>query len=431
MKRSFALLLAVALTGLLAWVTGCERASTSSTGGVKYHCPMHPTYVSDRPGDCPICNMKLVPIAGDGATARGAAATNASGAPGVPGRVVISISPEKQQRIGLRTAKVEKRDLQRVLRATAVFEHDESRYARVAPRFGGWVRKLDINFTGQEVVRGAPLLTVYSPELLAAETEYLLAWKRGEGTTPRVEETSPGPARSLYDAARRRLSLLGVDEEEVRALEQRGTASDEAVIRSPVSGHVLAKTAVEGRAFMAGETLYEIADLSRLWLRAAIYEHELPLVRTGQVARIFLPGATTPPMESQVEFIYPHIDPVSRRGFVRLSLENHHHQARPEMWADVEIAVSAAKVLAAPASAILDTGVRSVAFVLRDDGHLEPREVQIGLRTDDYSEIRGGLADGEAVVTRALFLVDSESQLKAAIAGMSGGQEGSTEGHAH
>lgn len=416
-KRLVPTIIAVLALAVLGFLTGCGKSDSDHAAGkksAKYHCPMHPTYVSDRPGDCPICGMKLVPI---GDEKSGAAS---AGLPSLPGRVTIHLAPEKRQLIGLTTSLVETQRLVRPIRATARLSHDETTLTRIAPRFGGWVRKLHVNYTGQRVEQGAPLLTVYSPELLNSESDYLIAFRNARGKTNNTDTT-----RQL-ETAHRRLELMQVDAGEIRAIEERDAASDEMVFRAPVGGHVIAKTAVEGKAFMAGESLYEIAPLHRLWVLAAVPEFELGEVREGQKARVVFPNPGQPEVESTVAFINPHIDPQTRRGEVRIEVENPDHALRPDMWATVEIEQNLGDVLAVPASAVIDTGTRNVAFVDRADGHLEPREVKIGAKTDDYWQVLDGLKPGEKVVTRALFLVDSESQLKAAIAGL-----GASGGHKH
>ena len=407
-----------------------DQPKAKAAAKAKYHCPMHPTYVSDKPGECPICHMDLVPIKNDKAAAPVATETNeenheakhegehtaAAESPAVPGRVAVMISPEKQQLIGLRTATVESRDLTNIIRTSGTFEHDERRLARIAPRFGGYIRDLKVNYTGQPVEKGEPLLTVYSPELISAENEYLLALQRLKSLKAGAPDHEA--AQRLLDSARRRLSLWQIGEEELRELERTGQPKDELLLRSPVSGHVITKMAVEGKAFMAGETLYEIGDLHHLWLRAYVYEYELPLIKVGQKARVILPNQGNQSYESEITFIYPHLDPQTRRAEIRLELDNPGHRLRPQMWANVEINASFGETLTIPASAVIDTGARFVAFVKNEDNHLEPREVKIGVQTDDYYQVLEGVKEGEEVVTRALFLVDSESQLKAAIAGM-------------
>ena len=402
-------------------LTACNKSdspteASAKKGPAKYFCPMHPTYTSDRPGDCPICNMKLVPIKSTAPaaehTGHGAEAPSAAT---VPGRIPVHIEADKQQIIGVRTSAVEKRELSRSIRTTGIVQHDETRLLKITPRFGGFVRKLFVNYTGQEVKKGEPLFTVYSPELFATEREYLLAYdqaKKAKEGSPELQKT----AQRLLDAARKRFALWQISDEEIHQLEERGQPNDELVFRSPASGHVVTKTAVEGKSFMAGESLYEIADLTHLWLRAFVYEYELPLIKVGQNARASFPSGKT--VESKVTFIYPHIDPQTRRAELRLELDNPQHDIKPDMWADVEISVLFGNVLTIPDSAVIDTGTRFVAFVQTGEGHFEPREVKVGARTDEFYQVLDGLKEGEQVVTRALFLIDSESQLKAAVAGM-------------
>jgi RND family efflux transporter MFP subunit len=470
---TLALLGALLLAGS-AWLVGCKPGGEghadrgSAQAKQKYHCPMHPTYVAARPGDCPICGMKLVPIRGDKPAAKPPAPaaadkfpqvkagqyycpmgaehiqdgpgkcpecgmnlveksegtsgdegrTASTAPPPVPGRISIHLAPDKRHMIGLALSTIEKRNLARAVRTTAVVTHDETRYARIAPRFGGWVRRLHVNFTGAPVAKGQPLFTVYSPELFSTENEYLIAWRGLEQLKADASHDQRRTSTNLLNSARRRLELWEVGEEEIRALEQRGTASDEMLFRSPIAGHVVAKAAVEGKAFMAGESLYEVADLSYLWLDAWVFESDLPLMQVGLHATITFPYLANKTFSASITFLYPHIDPQTRRGRVRLELDNPEHLLRPDMWASVAIAVDLGPKLLIPASAVIDTGQRFVAFVDGPDAHLEPRELKLGFRTDDAYEVLAGVIEGEKVVTRALFLVDSESQLKAAIAGM-------------
>ena len=415
MKNKFTLpaLLGLFLVALLAFA-GCSK-SEPTKGEAKYFCPMHPTYTSDRPGDCPICGMKLVPIksktpASDHSQ-HDAMQTN------VPGRIAVHIDADKEQLIGVRTSLVERRPLSRTVRTTGIVQHDETRLFKIAPRFGGFVRKLFVNYVGQEVNKGDPIFTVYSPELFATEREYLLAFqqvqKAKEGSTE-LQQT----ASRLLEAARNRLALWQISNEEIADLQKRSQASDELVFRSPASGHVLAKTAVEGKSFMPGETLYEIADLSHLWLRAFVYEYELSLIKVGADARVTFPNALGQHFESKVTFISPHIDPQTRRAEVRLELDNPEHIIKPDMWADVELEAPLGNELTVPDSAVIDTGTRFLAFVQTGEGHFEPREIKVGAKTDEFYQVLSGLNEGEKVVTRALFLIDSESQLKAAVSGM-------------
>ena len=456
---AFSLLLALAVLLAGFGLAGCHDHGATGAKAGKYHCPMHPTYISDKAGDCPICGMKLVPIkeaqppAGTNAPAAKAVkytcpmhpniVSNAPGvcpecnmklvpmkeeaaapAPGVvPGRTAVMLSAEKEQLIGLRTEKAETRALTNFIHATAVVQHDETRFAKVSLRFNGWIQSLKVNYVGQFVEQGDPMMTVYSPELFVTENEYLMAFRNLAKAKKDSVAALTESAQRLLDSTRRRLELWQIGDEEIRALEQRGTPSDQLLVRAPTSGHVIAKTAVEGKAFMAGETLFEVADLHRVWVRVAVFESDFPRIKVGETARVTFPSLGHRTFESTITFIYPHFDPQTRRGEVRIELDNPGHILRPDMWGSVEIVVPVGQVLTVPASAVLDTGERYVAFVKRADAHLEPRELKIGAQTDGYWEVQSGLKEGESVVTRALFLVDSESQLKAAISAMSGGGE--------
>ncbi len=421
---------AFAVAALIAvWMAaGCSKQapagdSAAESVAPEFHCPMHPTYTSQRMGDCPICGMRLVPIKDGGVSTplRGDA---------VPGRVAIMVPAEKRQLIGLATGVAERRALTETIRAVGVVAHDERRYFRVAPRFAGWVQSLSVNFIGQQVEKGGPLFTVYSPELFTAQNEYLAAWQNSRQLTNTVQVAST-PAKSLLDSARRRLLLLQVSEEEVRKLEQTGEPSAELQVRSPASGHVVAKNAVEGQAFQAGETLYEIADLDHLWVLAYLFEYELGLIKPGQPATVTFQNLGNKTFETKVAFISPHIDPQTRRGEVRLEIQNEGQTVRPDMWGNVEFKIELGEVLAIPSSAVIDTGTRVIAFVDGKDQHLEPREVRLGSRTDEYVQVIKGVESGERVVSRALFLIDSESQLKAAIAGMAQPGASGTSAPAH
>jgi len=335
----------------------------------------------------------------------------------VEGRITVAISPEKQQKIGLRFATVVKTNLSKTIRFTAVLEHNETRYARIAPRFSGWIQKLYANYTGQEITNGEPLMVIYSPDVLSATTEYLLAFEQFE----KVKNNSAGPeyerAKTLLDSARRKLSLWEIGTNEISRIEKERKPLNEILLRSPISGHIISKTAFEGRYYMSGETLFEIGDLSELWVRAYVYEQDYPFVKLGQKARVVFPYLNKV-IDGNISFIYPHIDEKTRRAEVRIDVKNPDNILRPGMWGDIEIDLDYGSLTLIPRAAIIDTGLRYIAFVVNESGEFEPRELKIGFKGDDFYQVIDGARESEKVVANPLFLIDSESQLKAAILGM-------------
>lgn len=361
----------------------------------QFHCPMHPTYVSDRAGSCPICGMDLVPIEDGGVMA---------GAPTTAGRTTVFIHPDRRRQIGLTTTVVENKALTRALRASGTVEWNETRRVQVSPRVGGWVQELYADYEGRAVEKGQPLFKLYSPELLATQREYLQARATGE--------------EAMIAAARRRLELWEIHDEQIGELERSNLPTDTLVIRAPASGVLREKKAFTGMAFMPGEMLFEIVDLSTMWVHAFLHEQDLPYVKTGLLASVAVEAFPNRLYSGRLGFIYPNVDEISRRVEVRLEVDNADGALRADMWATVEIDIDLGEGPVIPAGAAIDTGQRMVAFVERDDGHLEPREIRVGGRGKNELLVKKGLSAGERVVTRALFLVDSESQLKAAIAGM-------------
>lgn len=410
MKQTRMILLVVLALVVGLFVVSCGKkhdraaaaAPTVAAKTPRYHCPMHPTYTSDKPGDCPICGMALVPIgkAGEASTSTGA-----------EGRVAIHLTADRIQQIGLTTAVVEKRKLSRSIRTVGRVTYAEPRLAAINTKFNGWVEKLHVNSTGQPVKKDEPLLDVYSPELVAAQNEYLIAF-RGKQLGADGE--------SLLASSRRRLKLLDLTDEQIAQLEASGEAKRSLTISSPFDGVVVEKAAVEGKAIVAGENLYRIADLSVLWINADLYESDLPLVKTGQEAIATFTALPGDSFKARISYIYPYLEEQTRTAKARLEVPNPDGKLKPDMWANVEITVGETESLSIPASAAIQTGQRYVAFVDKGEGHLEPRELKIGAKTDDFLEVREGVSEGEKVVTRALFLVDSESQLRAAISGMGG-----------
>ena len=373
--------------------------------------PMVPGYKSDKPGKSPFMDMELVPVYEDGSDA-GGAPTN------VPGYSGIALSPERQQAIGVQIGKAEVRELTKTIRTVGRVSFDETLLHQIHPKFEGYVEELYVNYTGKPVRKGQPLLSIYSPDLLATQQEYLLALRaRRQLTSSQNSDLSRG-ATDLYDAARQRLLLWDIRPADIDRLEQTGKPLKALTLYSPVDGFVMAKNAVQGSRVMPSDTLFEIAGLHHVWVLADVYESEAPFVRVGQTARMslsYLPGRT---WTGKVTFIAPVVDEKTRTVKVRLEFSNPDEVLKPGMYAEVFLERPLGRVLTVPDSAVLTTGTRSIVFVAKGNGRFEPREVKVGPKVDSYYEIRDGIEAGEDVVTQANFLVDSESRLKAALAGI-------------
>ncbi len=362
--------------------------------------PMHPAYKSDKPGIAPDCGMQLVPVYADGSEP---AATST-----VSGYANVKLTSDRQQLIGVQTGMTEMRSLGRSVRTVGRVAVDEKRLYTITTKFDGYIEKLYVNVTGQQIHKGQALFSVYSPDLLATQQEYLLAL--------RAAKVAP----SLLAAARQRLLLWDIKPAEIRELERTGVARKSVTIYSPANGYVLNKVAVEGARVTAGEPLFQIANLDRVWIQADVYESELPFIRLGALATTtlsYIPGRT---WTGRVTFIAPTVDPVTRTVKVRSEFDNPDGALKPDMFGDVVIEQPARTVVAVPDSAVLQTGTRSIVFVVKGDGTFEPREVTLGTDADQFYEVRSGLTAGEKVVTQANFLIDSESRLKAALAQMNG-----------
>ena len=332
----------------------------------------------------------------------------------------VQISPERQQLIGVKIGTVEFKPLEKVIRTVGRVDYDEKRLVTISPKVGGWIEDLYVDFTGRFVQQGEPLLTLYSPELVSTQEEYLLALRAKKDLVKSPFPEVAGSGSSLAESARRRLKLWDITEEQIKALEESGQPKKTLTLYSPFSGIVLEKVAYKGLNVMPGMALYKLADLSVVWLIADIYEYELPFIHLGQQAAVqlsYLPGEV---FTGKAIYIYPYLDPNTRTAKVRFEFPNPHGKLKPEMYANVEIKVHLGRKLAVPEGAIIDTGLRQMAIIDKGSGYFEPREVKVGAKVDNYYEVIKGLKTGEKVVTSANFLIDSESRLKEAMGGMAG-----------
>jgi RND family efflux transporter MFP subunit len=328
----------------------------------------------------------------------------------------VRIAPEKQQLLGVRTEAAAERELRRTVRAVGTIQPNERLLYRVTLRFEGWIEKQYVNTTGQPVARGQPLMEVYSPELVSAQEEYLIALRATEQTRASGTEAQAVMQR-LTESALLRMRNLGVSDTELDTLRREGKGRASLTYRSPAAGVVTQKPSMQGMRFMPGELLYEIADLSSVWLVADVSERDLGLIKPGQAATLRIIAYPEKTFTGKVVFIQPTLDAETRTARVRVELSNAGGLLKPAMYAEAEFSTAdrRGKTLAVPESAVLDSGARQVVLVQRSPGLFEPREVKLGMRADGYAEVLEGVKAGEDVVVRANFLIDAESNLKAAL----------------
>jgi Cu(I)/Ag(I) efflux system membrane fusion protein len=330
----------------------------------------------------------------------------------------IRISTDKVQKLGVRTEAAAKRPLAQIVRASGRVEPDERRIATISPKFEGYVERLLVNATGQGVAKGEPLFEVYSPELVSAQREYAIAAQGLQAMKDGSPEAVAG-MRQLADASLARLRNWDLSADEIDALVRTGEARRTVTLRSPVSGIVTDKKAVQGMRFMPGDMLYQVTDLSGVWVVADVFEQDIGLVKTGARATVRLAAYPTQAFDGRITYVYPTLKPETRTVPVRIELANPRQLLKPAMFARVEVQVGgAAAVLAVPDSAVIDSGTRRIVLVQRGEGRFEPREVRLGARGDNYVEVLDGVKAGEEVVVAANFLIDAESNLKAAIGGL-------------
>ncbi|MFO7665927.1 MAG: efflux RND transporter periplasmic adaptor subunit [Desulfobacterales bacterium] len=475
----------IALTALLlaALALACAEKDEHANA-VQYQCPMHPTYIADKPGTCPICGMDLVPIgkseSGSQEKASGASPVKEqakepeiikSQLPGSGERKILfyrnpmdpSISspvpakdemgmdyipvyadevapPEKKEikglatvtidekgirLAGIQTAEATKRKLEGDIRAVGLVKPDETLIRHVHTKNSGWIEKLYVNTTGQLIKAGQPLLTIYSPQLLGSQEEFLRARENAmrfaKSSIPEVQKGG----EDLLKAARRRLELFDVPESLIKEIEITGTPKRTVTLLAPVSGFVTAKGVYEGQQVEPGMELFTITDLSRVWIEADFYEFEAHLIRLGQKAVFTFPYDPKAEKTGRISYIYPYLDPQSRTLKARFEFQNSDFSLKPEMYVNVSMKIETSDSVVVPDSSVMNTGLRQIVFVGIGEDRFEPREVKVGYRSGGLAQIISGVGSGEKVVVRANFLLDSESRVRAAImqaAGVGGGK---------
>ena len=338
---------------------------------------------------------------------------------------VVKISVDKVQKLGVKTEVVGPRDLTRTVRAVGTLQADERRLYTVAPKFEGWIQKLYVNTTGAPVQRGQPLMDVYSPDLITAQQEYLIASKGLQSLRDAPGEVQAS-MRELMESSLQRMRNWDISGDELQRLQQEGKPRQFLTLRSRVNGVVIEKPSIEGKRFMAGDALYQIADLSSIWLLADVFEQDLNLIHPGQTVKIKVDAYPDKSFQGKVTFIYPTVTPETRTAKIRIELPNADGALKPSMYARLELAAGhgGPTALTVPDSAVLDTGTRQLVLIRRGEGAFEPRPVKTGMRADGYVEVLEGVRAGEEVVVSANFLIDAESNIKAALAGLGAPEDG-------
>ena len=456
--------------GCLRGLGGADNTAGTLAHADKYTCGMHPFILSDKPGNCPICGMKLTKVEGSptpgGATAASSApATKPSGGarkilfyrnpmnPNITsqspskdemgmdfvpvyedevkgsgtgvnlpeGYATVQVGMERMQLAGIQSAPAVREAISHPVRAVGIVVPDERRVRRIQSKVEGWIEKLHTNFTGQMVTKGQPLLEIYSPDLVATQREYLLA----RAGVDRMKESPYQDAREmssgLAQAARTRLKLFDVPESFIEELERTGKVKRTVTLNAPVSGYVTAKEIFEGTRVMPGMDLLTVTDLSRVWIEADLYEYEAQAVRVGQTALLETVADPGTKLKGRVAFIYPTFSPETRTLKVRFEFPNPGLRLKPQMYANVALDLHSVTGVVVPDSALIETGVRVIAFVDTGGGSFEPREVKVGVRGNGKAQILSGVKAGEKVAVGANFLLDSESKLRAALTKMTGG----------
>jgi len=339
----------------------------------------------------------------------------------------VEIPHEKQQLIGVKTAVVAVKSVKNLIRTVGRVEYDEKRLATVNTKVEGWIERLYVDYTGRYVKKGEPLAEVYSPELVATQQEFLnmLRWSKqssGSSSPDRSarmdnQKSAVGvmlskDAETMVEAAKQRLRLWDISEEQIRKIEDSGQPVRTLTLYSPVNGFVVQKMVLKGTRVMPGEKLFDIVDLSTVWIISDIYEYELPMIKVGESAKITLSYFPGREFSSVIDYVYPTIAAETRTAKVRFSIPNPGGQLKPQMFTNVEVKIDLGKKLVIPDDAVIDTGVRQIVYVDKGEGLFEPREVDLGIRAEGFREVLKGLKAGEKVASSATFLIDSEAQLK-------------------
>jgi Cu(I)/Ag(I) efflux system membrane fusion protein len=393
-----------------------------------YTCPMHPSVIKDRPGACPVCGMNLVKKSVIDRSASGGQVSEAikqekMSPIGSVGEEMeqVTLSPTQRLLANVATEPVTRRSLSQEIYTVGKIDYNETNLAHVAARIGGRVDKLYVDFTGKEVEKGEPLLEIYSPDLVSAQQEYLLALNAYEKLKSSSLDEPTQNSKSLLEASQEKLFLWGITEDQITELKETKKVKTHMAIYSPTSGTVIEKFVREGMYVMEGENLYDIADLKNVWMFGDIYESEISDVKIGQEVKVKTQAYPDEVFTGRISFIEPVLNPVTRTAKIRADFSNPHYKLKPEMYVEVKIKSGENQnCLTIPASAVINTGHMVMAWVEKEPNVFVPRDVKLGEKLGDYYVVLDGLSEGEMVASQGGFLIDSEAQLRAGMTGMEG-----------
>lgn len=414
LKKIFAAILilaAIGIAGYFAWTKWIHPAGGKSTTAPDsnidyYHCGMHPWITSDKPGKCPICGMDLTPVYKNNAK-------NNEG--------IVSIDPVMEQNIGVKTEMVTKRKLTHTIRTTGRVDYDETKQTVITTKFSGYIEKLYVDYTGKSIQQGQPLFEIYSPELVAAQQEYLQAI-RYKGTMKSANDSAVSSgANDLLQSAKKKLLYWDISLSQIKELEQSGNIKKTLTIYSPFSGVVIEKNIYEGMQVQAGVNLLKLADISKMWVYADVYENELSWVKNGEAVSVELPDNAGTRVPGKVSYIYPFIQDQTRTAKLRIELSDKNQLVKKDMYVTVNIVPTASiNAIAVPEQSVIHSGNRDIIVMAMGKGKFMSMEVKLGALSDGYYEVIEGLKEGDVIVTSSQFLIDSESNLKAGTSSMQG-----------
>lgn len=372
--------------------------------------PMHPTYRSDKPGIAPDCGMQLTPVYAEDENTK----TSSAG--------MVRLTGRKRQLINLKVVEVSDGHVMKNIRTVGTLQYDETKVAKIHSKIEGWIDKIHVDYTGKLVRKGQPLFSIYSPELVATQQEYLLALKAERNLKGSEFGDVSGGANALRESAYRRLKLWDVSDQQIRKLEETGKPITSITFYSPASGFVLTKNVFEKMRIDYQTEAYSIADLSTIWLIADIYEYEASRVHAGQKATMTLSYNPGRRYEGSVAYIYPDLNSMTRTLKARVEFPNADYGLKPGTFANVELDTGHSSGLVIPVDAVLDSGDQKIVFVQKSEGEFEPRRVELGEYLENQVVVTNGLKPGEKIVASGNFLIDSESQLKSALQSMKGAE---------